>query len=84
MMMTQCCGAGAGFALAYPEIAKKICTTRLKKDIEPLGVEILVSSCPNCIHHFKTTIKSIGNTNLENIEVIDLTELVAKNLKDQN
>ncbi len=81
---TQCCGAGAGFALAYPEIAKKICTTRLRRDIEPIGAEILVSSCPNCIHHFKKTIKFTGNTNLENIEVIDLTELVAASLKDHD
>jgi glycolate oxidase len=77
-MESQCCGAGGGFASAYPEIAKSICATRLRKDIEPTEAEMLVTSCPNCVHQFKETVNSIKNIN---IEVFDLTELVANSIK---
>jgi glycolate oxidase len=76
----QCCGAGAGFALAYPEISRRICSKRLEKDINPTGAEILVTSCPNCTHQFKETIQSIGDSVLKSANVLDITELVAKTI----
>ncbi len=78
----QCCGAGGGFALAYPNIAKSICATRLKMDVEPTGAETLVTSCPNCTHHFKETINSFKNDYVRKIGVTDLTELIAAILKE--
>jgi glycolate oxidase len=76
-METLCCGAGGGFSFAYPEISKKICTTRLRKDILPTGADVLVTSCPNCTHHFRQTIQSAQDDALAKIKIMDLTELMA-------
>ncbi|MFW9906770.1 MAG: (Fe-S)-binding protein [Candidatus Thorarchaeota archaeon] len=79
-MEVQCCGAGGGFSLAYPEIAKKIGKQRLISDVIPTGADILVSSCPNCIHHFKDTIQNIKNEKRKKLEILDITELVLQTL----
>jgi glycolate oxidase len=76
-MEAQCCGAGGGFSFAYPEISRNICMTRLKNDILPTGAEIIVTSCPNCTHHFRQTIKFVPDDPLAKIRIIDLTQFVA-------
>ncbi len=83
-MEAQCCGAGAGFTLAYPELAKSINATRLRKDIQNIGAEMLVTSCPNCAHLFREVVRSIENTDLKSIDVVDLTELVARSIKGEH
>jgi heterodisulfide reductase subunit D len=69
----RCCGYGGGVASADKELAQKMSDTRVNDAIET-GAEILTSACPFCTF----SLREAAERNKTNIEVIDLTEVVAK------
>jgi heterodisulfide reductase subunit D len=66
-----CSGAGGGFAVEHPDLAKKIADLRISRAKE-LGVEGLVSACP----WSERPLTSSGRE--QQLEVYDLLELVAE------
>jgi Fe-S oxidoreductase len=73
-----CCGGGGGLPSvdlnASGEIAKKM----IDRDVSPLGVDALVSSCPMCHLNFKYAAKK----NRLPLQVYDLSEVIAMCLVD--
>jgi heterodisulfide reductase subunit D len=70
-----CCGSGGGVKSAYPEMAIWAATERLK-EVEEVGVQNLVSSCPFC----KRNLQDGAEASNKPIKVFDVTELVAQAL----
>jgi Fe-S oxidoreductase len=49
---SYCCGAGGLLPVSFPETAEKITENRIE-EFKRTGAELLVSSCPTCVHRFK-------------------------------
>ncbi len=73
---SMCCGAGGGMKGGYPELAIKIATTRIQQAL-PLNVKYLVSTCPFC----KRNLSDAQQAHNYPLEILDLTELIARRLK---
>jgi len=73
---SRCCGAGGGVKTGMPDLAMKMSIRRLKDAIDT-EASTLVTSCPFCLLNFKDGIKEakVG------LEVLDLTELIANQLR---
>lgn len=65
---TYCCGGGGGLPANHPKIAGKITKERVRQ-LESSGVEMIVTSCPMCLHQIKRYSKT---------PVVDLSEIVAR------
>lgn len=72
--LAECCGAGSATFLFEPEAARKVGQLRLDRAKEA-GITTLVTACQNC----KTVLKEAAKG--EDVQVVDLTELVARNLE---
>ena len=68
----RCCGGGGGLWAYRNEVSMSAAELRLTRDIQPLGVDKLVTACPACYMNFKYT--SIDRS--IPVEVVDLSELV--------
>jgi len=66
-----CCGGGGNIPLIYPDFARWTAGNRLE-EAESTEVDMLVSACPGC----KNSLKDAGG----NMEVVDLTELLARSI----
>ncbi len=75
---TTCCGGGAGFEAVFPEISQMLAVNRVKELVET-GAEIIVTHCPGCLLQLKAGIKELK---ISGVEVLDLTEIVARSLKE--
>jgi Fe-S oxidoreductase len=71
----QCCGGGGLLQAANNDIRLSIVKKRLSQAKE-LGADIIVSACPSCKLAFIDAIRDSG----EDIEVLDLLELAARQL----
>ncbi len=69
-----CCGAGGGVYAYIPNLAIESAREKLVKEVVPLGVEALVTACPNCYHAFKLAAEREG----ANLEVLDIAQVVEK------
>jgi heterodisulfide reductase subunit D len=72
---SYCCAAGGGFKSAFRREAVEIAARRVQEAI-PLNVDALVSTCPFCYRNFQDA----KNEKKFNIEIYDLTELVAQSI----
>jgi heterodisulfide reductase subunit D len=70
---TTCCGGGGGLPSLKPDMALDVAGAKLKREIVPLNVDALVTSCPMCVMNFKyaSIKKKIP------MKVYDLSEIVA-------
>ncbi len=50
---TTCCGGGGGLPSLKPDMAMDVAASKLKREIIPMEVDALVSSCPMCVMNFK-------------------------------
>jgi len=77
--MNWCCGGGGGVSTL--ERARDLRTRVFnvkKRQIEELGVETVVTACSNCRHTWEDGLEAYGMD--EDVELVGLTELVARNL----
>jgi Fe-S oxidoreductase len=70
---TTCCGGGGGLPSLKPNLALDCAGSKLKREIVPMEVDALVTSCPMCVMNFKyaSIKKKIP------VKVYDLSEIVA-------
>jgi len=73
---TQCCGGGGLLRAVNEEISVKMAQLRVNQALET-GAGILVTSCPSC----KMNLSEGGKALNTNIDVVDLVEVVARNLE---
>jgi heterodisulfide reductase subunit D len=69
----RCCGYGGGVASADKELARKMSDTRIDDALET-GADILTSACPFCTF----SLREAAERKKGDLEVIDLTEVVAR------
>jgi len=73
-----CCGAGGGVKSAFPELAVDIAANKIRKVIEKLDIEAVVTACPFCEINLKDAIEKCES----NLEVYDVTELIREAIKE--
>ena len=69
---SRCCGSGGGVKSAYGDLSNSIAKSRID-EAKDTGADLLVSACPFC--------KLNLSQNSDNLEVLDLSEFVLKNLE---
>ncbi len=72
---SRCCGSGGGVKSAYGDLSNSIAKLRLK-EAEDTGADLLVSACPFC--------KLNLSQNSDNLEVLDLSEFVLENIRENS
>lgn len=77
---TYCCGAGGGLTFTFPHLAKKIATTRVKRDVLPTNAEALITSCPACVQYLRFGMIKAVRSKSKRMKVLDLVELAAQAL----
>jgi Fe-S oxidoreductase len=73
----SCCGGGGGLPSIKPNMALEIASLKLEKEVIPLEVDALVTSCPMCYMNFKYALikKKIP------LKIYDISEIVLMGLK---
>lgn len=74
---STCCGGGGGFEAVFPEMSEMLAVNRAKELLET-GADIIVTHCPGCIMQLEAGLKVLK---AEKVEVLDLTQLVARSLE---
>lgn len=70
----RCCGSGGGVKSAYGDLSNSIAELRIK-EAKDTDADLLVCACPFC--------KLNLSQNSDDLEVLDLSEFVLKNLKEE-
>ncbi|RLG48250.1 MAG: hypothetical protein DRN90_03780 [Thermoproteota archaeon] len=73
---TQCCGGGGFLRAINEEISVKVAQLRVNQALET-GAGILATSCPSCKMNLSEGAKVLNT----NIDVVDLVEVVARNIE---
>ncbi len=73
---SRCCGGGGLVNVFNPDMAVNIGSRRIKQ-AESLDVSTLVTACPTCV----VTLKAAAEKNGSKIEVLDIVELLARQLE---
>jgi Fe-S oxidoreductase len=68
----RCCGGGGGLWTFNNQVSLDCASVRLKNDVEPLGVDSLVTACPTCQLNFRFS--SVKNS--MPIKIYDVAEIV--------
>jgi len=71
-----CCGAGGGVKAGFPKFAMQAAFRRIE-EVQEVGAETIVSTCPFCAHNFRDAIRESGSQ----LQFYDLTELILKAMK---
>jgi heterodisulfide reductase subunit D len=74
-MDTRCCGGGGLLQVVNNDMRLGIASKRVAQALK-LGAEIIVSACPAC----KTTLQEAAKASQSRIEVLDIMELLGKQL----
>lgn len=72
----QCCGAGGGHFISYPDLAYQLLSEKLSQ-LQSSGVKYLVSDNLGCSLHYKSGVANMGL----NIKVIHPVSMLAMQLK---
>lgn len=77
---SRCCGAGGGLWSFNNNVAMAAAAEKLVKDVAPLGVSALATTCPTCHMNFRyaSAKKSMG------IKIYDVMEVIEAALEPQN
>lgn len=70
--LATCCGSGGGMWSFDYKTALDICAKKINREIVPLDVDAIVTSCPSCYLNFKRSLAKIGSK----VKIYDLSELV--------
>lgn len=74
-----CCGGGSGGLWLDWPIGERIADVRVKQAIDT-GADILATACPYCIHMLEESMKSMSVAEGKELEVKDVSELLAEAL----
>ncbi len=77
-MKSFCCGAGGGRMWLEETVGERINEKRAEAAIKT-GAKTIGTACPFCLTMFEDGVKAKGEE--ENVQVMDLAELIAKELK---
>lgn len=77
---SRCCGGGGGLQAYDPEMAIKLAAERVRDAIE-VGAELIISACPACKDNLRKGALAIRKQERVKIDVMDITEIVAKSLE---
>ncbi len=80
-LQARCCGAGGGVQANNPDMAVEMAAERVR-DALAVGAEIIVSGCAACKDNLKKGAKAIPKDERGKIKVMDITEMVAKQIVD--
>ncbi|MBI5359666.1 MAG: (Fe-S)-binding protein [Planctomycetes bacterium] len=69
--LATCCGSGGGMWTYDYKTALEICAAKINREVVPLGVDAIVTSCPSCYLNFKRSLAKLKSS----IKIYDLTEL---------
>ena len=77
--MNWCCGGGGGVSTLEraADLRAKVFNVK-KRQLDELNVETVVTACSNCRHTWEDGLEAYGME--ENVELVGLTELVARYL----
>jgi Fe-S oxidoreductase len=78
---SRCCGAGGAMFAIEPEFSIKLAESRIRKDVEPLGVAKLVTACPSCLFNLTVGASRREAETNKPIEVLDLSTYVYSKLR---
>jgi glycolate oxidase len=80
-LQARCCGAGGGVLANEPEMAVEMGAERVR-DALAVGAEIIVSGCAACKDNLRKGVKAIPKNERGKIKVMDITEIVGKNIAE--
>ena len=78
-LQARCCGGGGGVQANNPDLAVEMAAERVR-DALAVGAEIIVSGCAACKDNLKKGAKAIPKKERGKIKVMDITEMVAKQI----
>ena len=73
---TQCCGGGGFLKVTNERITNMVAQLRVNQALE-MGIDVLATACPSCKMNLSEGAKVLNT----NINVVDLVEVVARNLE---
>ena len=73
--LAVCCGGP--FVAAYPELARKFATKRIRDAIE-VGADVIAVACPTCLLNLKEGAKDIEDAKVDIQEVVSLVQKSVK------
>jgi len=79
-LQARCCGGGGGVLANNPDMAVEIASERVR-DALAVGAEIIVSGCAACKDNLRKGAKAIPKQERGKIKVMDITEIVAKQME---
>lgn len=71
--MSQCCGAGGGFKMAFNDTAVDIAVKRVK-EAKATGAELIITPCPFCVVNLNAGAKK-ANIQLKTIDLMQLVTM---------
>ncbi len=79
-LQARCCGGGGGVLANNPDMAVDMAAERVR-DALAVGAEIIVSGCAACKDNLRKGAKAIPKEERGKIKIMDITEIVAKNME---
>ncbi|MDZ7697849.1 MAG: FAD-binding and (Fe-S)-binding domain-containing protein [Deltaproteobacteria bacterium] len=78
-LQARCCGGGGGVLANNPDMAVDMAAERVR-DALAVGADIIVSGCAACKDNLRKGAKAIPKGERGKIKIMDITEIVAKQL----
>jgi len=79
-LQARCCGGGGGVQANNPDMATDMGAERVR-DALAVGAQIIVSGCAACKDNLKKGAKAIPKQERGKIKIMDITELIAKQME---
>jgi len=70
-----CCGGGGLLKVSFPFLSARLAREKLEREVTPLGIDTLVTSCPFCYKNFKEA---------GVLRVLGIEQLLARHVVDGN
>ncbi|MEJ2589246.1 MAG: (Fe-S)-binding protein [Deltaproteobacteria bacterium] len=80
-LQARCCGGGGGVLANNPDMAVEMAAERVR-DALAVGADIIVSGCAACKDNLRKGVKAIPKGERGKIKVMDITEIVSKQMTD--
>lgn len=78
----MCCGGGGGMWSNAPELSLAMARLRIARDVEPLGVSKLITSCPACLLNLRIASARRELEAGRGLEVVDIGSFILSKLRE--